>query len=160
MSTAKVAGRGGVLTTIAPHRTGHQWMKDGTLLRVDCERGIGWVAAHYDLNLQSFSRPGVPMRKYTAQWRDGQQARYTPSDDTHWNLCGSKIKGELNVEFQSAGRHGPSIVMSFMRQYHRAEIITSEEAIERFRSGTALRTQAPRGEPAQPSYSEWQRKAS
>lgn len=37
---------------IAPRACGHEWAKDGTLLRVDCERGIGWVATHYDLNLQ------------------------------------------------------------------------------------------------------------
>lgn len=37
---------------IAPRASGHDWAKDGTLLRVDCERGIGWVATHYDLNLQ------------------------------------------------------------------------------------------------------------
>ena len=52
MSTAKFAGRGGVKTRIAPHATGHEWAKDSTLLRVDCERGIGWVATHYDLNLR------------------------------------------------------------------------------------------------------------
>lgn len=40
MSTAKFAGRGGVMTRIAPHATGHAWAKDGTLLRVDCDRGI------------------------------------------------------------------------------------------------------------------------
>ena len=52
MTTATFAGRGGVMTRIAPHATGHEWAKDGTLLRVDCERGIGWVATHYDLNLR------------------------------------------------------------------------------------------------------------
>jgi hypothetical protein len=52
MSTAKLAGRGGVMTRIAPHATGHEWARDGTLLRVDCERGIGWVATHYDPNLR------------------------------------------------------------------------------------------------------------
>ena len=40
MNTAKFAGHGGVMTTIALHATGHKWAKDGTLLRVDCERGI------------------------------------------------------------------------------------------------------------------------
>lgn len=39
MSTAKIAVRG-VMTMIAPHATGHEWAKDGTLLRVDCERGM------------------------------------------------------------------------------------------------------------------------
>lgn len=37
---------------IAPRSGGHEWAKDGTLLRVDCERGIGWVATHYDVNLR------------------------------------------------------------------------------------------------------------
>jgi len=52
MSTAKRAGRGGLKTLIAPHATGHQRAKDSTLLRVDFERGIGWVATDYDLNLR------------------------------------------------------------------------------------------------------------
>jgi hypothetical protein len=33
-------------------RNRHRWAKDGTLLRVDCERGISWVATHYGLNLR------------------------------------------------------------------------------------------------------------
>ena len=37
---------------IAPRATGHAWAKDRTLLRVDCERGVGWVATHYDLSLR------------------------------------------------------------------------------------------------------------
>lgn len=37
---------------IAPHATGHERAKDGTLLRVDCEDGISWVATHYDLKLR------------------------------------------------------------------------------------------------------------
>ena len=60
----------------------------------------------------------------------------------------------------SPHRDAHEYALSFMQQYHRAEIITSEEAIERFRSGTALRTQAPREEPVHPSYSEWRRKVS
>ena len=52
MNAAKFAGHGGVMTPITPHATGHKWAKDGTLLRVDCERGIGWVASRYDLNLR------------------------------------------------------------------------------------------------------------
>lgn len=40
MTTAEVSGHGGVITTIAARATGHTWAKDGTLLRVDCERGI------------------------------------------------------------------------------------------------------------------------
>ncbi len=52
MSTAKFADRSGVMTRIAPDATGHEWAKDGTLLHVDCEHGISWVATHYDLNLR------------------------------------------------------------------------------------------------------------
>ena len=37
---------------IAPHATGHVWAQDGTLLRVDCEPGAGWVATRYDRNLR------------------------------------------------------------------------------------------------------------
>ena len=40
------------MTMIAPHATGHARAKDRSLLRVDCDRGIGWVATHYDLNLR------------------------------------------------------------------------------------------------------------
>jgi hypothetical protein len=52
MSAEKFAGRGGAMTMIDQHATGHERARDGTLLRVDCERGIGWVATHYDLNLR------------------------------------------------------------------------------------------------------------
>ncbi len=55
MSTAKFAGRA-VVATIPLHATGHAWAGDGTLLRVDCERGIGWVATHYDVNLRVIQR--------------------------------------------------------------------------------------------------------
>ena len=74
MSTAKVAGRGGGLTTIAPHTTGHQWDEDGTLLRVDCERGIGWVATHYDLNLrviQQVRGSDEELHRAAARWAQG-----------------------------------------------------------------------------------------
>jgi hypothetical protein len=37
---------------IAPHASGHAWAEDRTLLRIDCERGIGWVATRYDRNLR------------------------------------------------------------------------------------------------------------
>jgi len=52
MSTKRIAHRRGVMTTLSPHVTGHQWATDGTLLRVDCDRGIGWVATRYDLSLR------------------------------------------------------------------------------------------------------------
>ena len=52
MNTVGFCTRGGVVTKIAPHTTGHQWAKDGTLLRVDYERGLGWIARHYDRNLR------------------------------------------------------------------------------------------------------------
>jgi hypothetical protein len=50
MITEKLASRA-VMTVIRPHTTGHTWTQDGTLLRVDCARGIGWFATHYDPNL-------------------------------------------------------------------------------------------------------------
>ena len=49
---ARFACHGGVVTMIAPHATGHERAQNGTLLRVDCEHGISWVATHYDLNLR------------------------------------------------------------------------------------------------------------
>ena len=71
MNTAGFAGRGSGLTMIAPHGTGHEWAKNSTLLRVDCERGIGWVATHYDRNLRVIEQVGVQTRKYTAQRHGG-----------------------------------------------------------------------------------------
>ena len=52
MNTAGFAGRASGLTMIASHGAGHIWATNGTLLRVDCERGIGWVATRYDRNLR------------------------------------------------------------------------------------------------------------
>lgn len=52
MNTAGFAGRGRVTARIAPHATGHTWARDGTLLRVDYDRGTGWVTTHYDLSLR------------------------------------------------------------------------------------------------------------
>ena len=42
MTSTKFAGRGGVMTKIAVHAIGHEQTGDGTLLRVDYERGAGW----------------------------------------------------------------------------------------------------------------------
>ena len=52
MNTAGYSARGGGTPRFAPHTTGHQWAADGTLLRVDYERGVGWIARHYDRNLR------------------------------------------------------------------------------------------------------------
>ena len=74
MSTARFAGRDGVMTMIAPHATGHKWAKDSTLLRVDCERGIGWVATHYDLNLrviQQVRGSDEEVHRAAARWARG-----------------------------------------------------------------------------------------
>jgi hypothetical protein len=76
MSTARFAGRGGVMTMIAPHATGHAWAKDSTLVRVDCERGIGWVATHYDLNLhaiQQFRGSDEEVHHAAARWAQGSK---------------------------------------------------------------------------------------
>jgi len=40
------------MTMIALHECGQDWAKDGTLLRVDYEHGIGWVATHYSRNME------------------------------------------------------------------------------------------------------------
>ena len=74
MSSARSAGRGGVMMRIAPHATGHEWAKDSTLLRVDCERGIGWVATHYDLNLrviQQVRGSDEEVHRAAARWARG-----------------------------------------------------------------------------------------
>ena len=74
MSTAKFARRGGVMTRIAPDATGHGWANDSTLLRVDCERGVGWVATHYDLNLrviQQVRGSDEEVHRAAARWAQG-----------------------------------------------------------------------------------------
>ena len=74
MSTAEFAGRGRVMTMIAPHATGHAWAKDNTLLRVDRDRGIGWVATHYDLRLrviQQLRGSDEEVHRAVARWVQG-----------------------------------------------------------------------------------------
>jgi hypothetical protein len=59
------------MTMITPHATGHRLAKDGTLLRVDCDRGIGWVATHYDLNLRVIQQVGgsdEEVHRAAARW--------------------------------------------------------------------------------------------
>jgi hypothetical protein len=73
MSTASFVRRD-ASTMIAPHTTGHAWAKDGTLLRVDSERGIGWVATHYDLNLRVIRRvrgSDEEVHRAAARWAQG-----------------------------------------------------------------------------------------
>jgi biuret amidohydrolase len=61
----------------------------------------------------------------------------------------------------SPHRDAHEYALNFMRQYHRAEIITSDEAIARFRAGAESGSEQTRAqEPIRPTYSEWQRKAS
>jgi len=70
------------MTMIAPHATGHEWAVDGTLLRVDCERGIGWVATNYDLNLrviQQVRGPDEEVHRVAAWWARGWEE---PGDST------------------------------------------------------------------------------
>lgn len=40
------------MTRIAPHVTGHARARNGILLRVDYDRGLGWVATQYDLSMR------------------------------------------------------------------------------------------------------------
>jgi nicotinamidase-related amidase len=59
----------------------------------------------------------------------------------------------------SPHRDAHEYALNFMRQYHRAEIITSDEAVARFGAGgTGAHPRA--AEPIRPTYSDWQRKAS
>jgi hypothetical protein len=74
MRTAKFAGRGGAMTRIAPHATGHEWASNGTLLRVDFERGVGWVATHYDSSLgviQQVRGSDEEVHRVAACWAQG-----------------------------------------------------------------------------------------
>jgi hypothetical protein len=71
MITAKFTGRGGAVTRIAPHATGHEWTRNDTLLRVDFERGVGWVATRYDLNLrviQQIRGSDEEVHRIAARW--------------------------------------------------------------------------------------------
>jgi hypothetical protein len=73
MSTAKFT-RDAVMTKIAPHATGHARARDGSLLRVDCERGIGWVATQYDLSLcvvQQVRGSDEEVHRVAACWAQG-----------------------------------------------------------------------------------------
>ena len=74
MSTAKFADRGGVMTRIAPHATGHEWTRNGTLLRVDFERRVGWVATHYDPSLRVIEQvrgSDEDVHRVAASWARG-----------------------------------------------------------------------------------------
>ena len=78
MSTANFAGRGGVMTRIAPHATGHERAGDGTLLRVDCERGLGWAGTRYGLNLrviQQVRGSDEEVHRVAARWAQGSKER-------------------------------------------------------------------------------------
>jgi hypothetical protein len=62
------------LANSPPHATGHEWAKDGTLLRVDCERGIGWIATRYDLNLRVIEQvigSDEEVHRAAMQWAQG-----------------------------------------------------------------------------------------
>ncbi|MEB3068660.1 hypothetical protein [[Mycobacterium] vasticus] len=76
MGTADFDGLGDVLMRIAPHATGHAWAGDGTLLRVDCDRGVDWVATHYDLGLRVISQvrgSDEEVHQVAARWAEGQE---------------------------------------------------------------------------------------
>jgi hypothetical protein len=105
------------MTMIASHATGHGWATDGILLRVDCDRGIGWVATHYDLNLRVIQQVRGPdeevqrsglvgtglggaMRFHLVDLHRGIRERNTPRDDVRglWNRVCRKPKRVVNVE--------------------------------------------------------------
>jgi hypothetical protein len=62
------------MTKIVPHASGHGWAKDSTMLRVDCECGIGWVATHNDLSLRVIQRvrgSDEEVHRAAARWAQG-----------------------------------------------------------------------------------------
>ena len=74
MTTAKFTGRRGATTRIASHATGHEWTSNGTLLRIDFERGVGWVATHYDSSLdviQQVRGSDEDVHRVAASWAQG-----------------------------------------------------------------------------------------
>ncbi len=74
MTTAKFTGRGGATTMIASHATGHEWASNGTLLGIDVERGVGWVATHYDSSLhviQQVRGSDEDVHRAAASWVQG-----------------------------------------------------------------------------------------
>jgi hypothetical protein len=74
MTTAKFTGRGGAMTRIASHATGHEWASNGTLLRIDFERGVGWVATHYDSSLgviEQVRGSDEDVHRVAASWAQG-----------------------------------------------------------------------------------------
>ena len=76
MGTSRFAARSPVMTMIAPHATGHRWATDSTLLRVDYDRGIGWIATHYDLDLcviQQVRGSDDEVHRAAARWAQGKE---------------------------------------------------------------------------------------
>jgi hypothetical protein len=74
MSTAEFAGRSGVMTRIPSHATGHEWARNGTLVRVDHDRDVGWVATQYDLNMrviQQIRGSDEDVHRVAASWAQG-----------------------------------------------------------------------------------------
>ncbi|MBI2701601.1 MAG: hypothetical protein HYX31_21155 [Mycobacterium sp.] len=62
------------MTGIAPHTTGHAWAGNGNLLRVDYERGVGWVATCYGPNrrvVQQFRGTDEQVHRMVACWARG-----------------------------------------------------------------------------------------
>ncbi|RDH78882.1 hypothetical protein DVS77_09795 [Mycolicibacterium moriokaense] len=75
MNIAESSGHGCVATVAAQHATGHTWAADGTLLRVDCERGTGWVASRYDRHLrliQQVRGSDEEVHRVAARWARGR----------------------------------------------------------------------------------------
>jgi hypothetical protein len=76
--TTAIFVRRGVMTRIAPQASGHEWAGDGTLVRVDCERGVGSVATHYDLSLrvsQQVRGSDEEVHRVAGCWAQGLEKR-------------------------------------------------------------------------------------
>jgi nicotinamidase-related amidase len=67
---------------------------------------------------------------------------------------------EINIiadGVSSPHRDAHEYALNYMRQYHRAKIITSEEAISQFRAGVTPTLQPAASELERPSYASWSR---
>lgn len=76
MPTAKFACRGEVVMRIVPYATGRAQTTDGTLLRVDFERGSGWVATHHGQSMRVIRQARgsqEEVHRVAARWARGQE---------------------------------------------------------------------------------------
>ncbi len=84
MRTTNSVSRISVMTRINPHSTGHAWAPDGTLLRVDYERGLSWVATHYGPDLRVIKQvrgSDEEVHRIAARWAQSGEAMIAARPD-------------------------------------------------------------------------------